>query len=247
MAPHKCLRKANSNQAAVLISIITPLFNEEECVGTFLESIKLLEGDFELILVDGGSTDNTMSEVQKQVSEFGEKVRILNAERGRAVQMNEGAKEAKGDILLFLHVDCVIPKDSLEMIERVIHRQNVVGGAFRLAFSSSDTMLRAVSIFGNLRTQITKTFFGDFGIFLRKDIFRRINGYNTAVLLEDVELCRRAKKHGRLTQIDGYILASPRKYLGKGKMRLTTLFILVCLFNELRLRPRLLTRRMTNG
>jgi GT2 family glycosyltransferase len=158
--------------------------------------------------------------------------------------MNRGAEEAGGKILLFLHVDCLIPKDSLNMIETRILNAGVVGGAFKQVFSNQDLFLRIVSVFGNLRSRLTSTFFGDYGIFLMKDVFRKIGGYDNVLFLEDVELCRKARQYGKLTQIDHYIFTSSRKYLREGRVRLTMIFIVVCLLNLLKCRPRFFVRYM---
>jgi rSAM/selenodomain-associated transferase 2 len=227
-----------------LISIITPLINEEAYVRPFLDNLRNLDGSFELIIVDGGSSDGTLDEVKKNITQFDNKVKLLRASAGRTVQMNRGAEEASGKILLFLHVDCLIPKDSLNVIETRILNGGVIGGAFKQVFSNQDLFLRIVSVFGNLRSRLTGTFFGDYGIFLMKDLFRRIGGYDDVLFLEDVELCRKARQYGKLTQIDRYIFTSSRKYLSEGKVRLTIIFILVCLLNLLKCRPRFFVRYM---
>ncbi|VVB87684.1 Glycosyl transferase family 2 [uncultured archaeon] len=225
-----------------MISIITPILNEEGYVRPFLIHLNKVQGDFELILVDGGSTDGTLKEVENCRNEFHGKLRLLIAERGRAIQMNKGAEAARGDILLFLHVDCFIQKDSLAIIEKEIYRNGIIGGGFRHAFYDSDLFLRLNSAFGNLRAGLTRIFFGDFGIFLRKDIFEKIGRYDNIPILEDVELCYKAKKYGKLRQIDRFIFTSPRRYLKHGKVRLTVVFILANLFNIVGLRPRFLIR-----
>lgn len=228
-----------------LISIITPLINERDCVKPFFEQLRSLNGDFELILVDGGSSDGTLEEAKKNIEEFSHATKLLEARFGRAAQMNRGAEEAEGDVLLFLHVDCLVPKDSLKLIETEISENGIIGGALRQTFSNSDFFLRFMSIFGNLRSQLTGTFFGDYGIFLRKEVFQKIGGYDNTPFLEDVELCRKAKRYGRLVQIDSYIFTSPRRYLSNGRLRTTIIFTVVCLLNFLRLRPRFFIKHMT--
>lgn len=225
-----------------MISIITPVLNEEGYVKQFLAHHGTLEGDFELIIVDGGSRDGTIGEIERYGGGFGNRLRLLEADRGRANQMNMGARNAQGDILLFLHVDCLIQKDSLRLIESVINERKVIGGGFMQAFSNPDMFLKIQSSFGNLRVRLTKTFYGDCGIFLRKDVFGEMEGFDNIPFLEDVELCRRAKKYGRLVRIDRYILTSPRRYLSKGRLRLTAAFVLACLFNIVGFRPGFLTR-----
>jgi len=229
-----------------MISIITPILNEEGYVRPFLIHLNKVHGDFELILVDGGSNDGTMKEVENCRNEFDRKLSLLRASRGRAIQMNKGAKVARGEILLFLHVDCFIQKDSLELIEKETRRKGIIGGGFRQAFYDADLFLKFNSVLGNLRVSLTKTFFGDYGIFLKKDIFERIGCYDDIPFLEDVELCRKAKKYGTLVRIDRFIFTSTRRYLSKGRIRLTVVFILACLFNIVGFRPRFFLRYISD-
>ncbi len=220
-----------------MISIIAPVFNEEKNIKSFLAHLDSLEGDFELILVDGGSDDRTIEEVRKWKDIFNHDLTILEAGRGRAIQMNKGAYATQGDILLFLHVDCFLEKDALTLIEKAIHEKNAIGGGFRQKFSNPDLFLNFGSAIGNLRVSMTRIFYGDYGIFMKKEVFRKIKGYDEIPFLEDVELCRKAKKQGRLIQINSCIVTSPRRYLKKGKVRLAAAFMLANLFNMVGWRP----------
>lgn len=221
-----------------MISIITPLLNEEENIRPFLAHLGTLKGDFELILVDGGSSDGTLWEVEQYAEGFGRSLTVLTSGRGRALQMNRGGDEAQGDLLLFLHVDCFLESDALVCIEKEMSKKTAIGGGFRQSFTESDVFLKLVSLFGNMRARLTKTFYGDYGIFLRRDSFHEMGGYPSLPFLEDVEICRKARKYGRLIQIDRTILTSPRRYLKKGRMRLTAAFVLAVVLNAAGFRPR---------
>ena len=223
-----------------MISIITPVLNEEKNIKPFLSNLGSLEGDFELILVDGGSRDNTVQVAQN--CRFTRRLIILESDRGRAIQMNKGAEMSEGDILLFLHADCSLKKDALTLIEKMIYERNAAGGAFRQAFSNPDFFLKFQSTFGNLCARQTGIFFGDYGIFLKKEVFQKAGGYDEIPFLEDVELCRKAKRYGRLIQIDRRIVTSPRRYLKKGKIKLALAFFLANLFNMIRWRPGFLSK-----
>ena len=225
-----------------MISIVTPLLNERGYVKPFLENLKLLDGDFELILVDGGSSDGTIREIENNLHKFPKNVKLFRTERSRANQMNRGAEEAIGNILLFLHIDSYIPNDSILLIEKNILDRKIVGGAFIHKFSNEDVFLRFLNIFGYLRSSMTKIFFGDYGIFLRKDIFWKIGGYDNILFLEDVELCRKAKKYGKLIQIKRNIITSPRRFIKEGKLKLTIVFVLANIMNNFGFRPKFLLR-----
>ncbi|UCG04360.1 MAG: TIGR04283 family arsenosugar biosynthesis glycosyltransferase, partial [Candidatus Heimdallarchaeota archaeon] len=224
------------------ISIITPVLNERENIKLFLDHVENLKGNFELILVDGGSTDGTLDEIKRLRGVFHHSLNVLSTSRGRGNQMNKGAEIAKGDILLFLHVDSHLDGESLNIIEKKIKDGRIIGGGFMHSFSDPDVFLKLNSAFGNLRARATKIFFGDFGIFIRRDVFERIGGYDDIIILEDVELCKKAKRYGKLEQIESLIVTSPRRYLSKGKIRLTAFFIMAVLFNMVGLRPRFLCK-----
>jgi rSAM/selenodomain-associated transferase 2 len=225
-----------------MISIITPVLNEKENIRRFFEHVNGLESDFELILVDGGSSDGTLGEIEREKEGFSQPLTVLSSPRGRSLQMNRGAKGAKGDILLFLHVDTKIEKDSLNIIERKTSEEGIIGGGFIQSYQNPDTFLKITSAFGNLRARATKIFFGDFGIFIKKDIFDRMGGYEEISFLEDVQLCKKAKHYGDLVQIERDIITSPRRYENKGRLRLTAFFTLAVLLNMVGLRPRFLYR-----
>lgn len=225
-----------------MISIITPVLNEKENIRIYFDHIDGLNGDFELILVDGGSSDGTLDEIEKVKKEFHHPLTIVSSLQGRGLQMNKGAKAAKGDILLFLHIDSKIEADSLYIIKKRISEDDIIGGGFTHSFSDPDTFLKLTSAFGNFRARATKIFFGDFGIFIKKDIFDSMGGYEEIPFLEDVELCRKAKKYGKLDQIDRLIITSPRRYLKKGRIRLTAFFTLAVFLNIVGLRPKFLYR-----
>lgn len=156
--------------------------------------------------------------------------------------MNRGAEEAKGEILLFLHSDCQIPRDALKFIEEAVWKQHAIGGGFKHSFSYSDIFLRVLSGFGNFRSRLTEIFHGDYGIFLRRDVFRKIGGFDEVSFLEDVELCKKAKKYGRLSQIDRYILASPRRFLADGEISVTVAYGVVHGFDLFGFRPSFLKK-----
>ena len=222
-----------------MISIITPILNEEEFISSFLIHLRKIKGDFEIILVDGGSSDHTINCIKKFKKKFSsKKLIVLITKPGRGIQMNEGASRANGDILLFLHVDCAIQADSIERIEAKINSGDIIGGGFKQYFSEPDLFFKIISIFGNQRAKITNTFFGDYGIFIRKDIFKKVDAFDEIAYLEDVEFCKKIKKYGNLEQIDCNIITSKRRYLSKGRLKVTLVFILASALNIFGFRPK---------
>lgn len=225
-----------------MISIITPVLNEEKNIAPFLFHLNQIDGDFELILVDGGSSDNTLGKIKKHRNKFNRELKILSESPGRGHQMNKGVEASKGDILLFLHVDSTIEKDAVIAIEKEIKKEKIIGGCLTQTFSDSDNFLRLASIFGNLRARITKIFFGDCGIFVRKDIFEKVGGYDEIIFLEDVEFSKKLMKTGKIIQLDNNISTSPRRYLIHGKIKLTIIFTLAFLLNMIGNRPKFLIK-----
>jgi rSAM/selenodomain-associated transferase 2 len=223
-----------------MISIITPVLNEEENIRRFMDHVNGLDGEFELILIDGGSSDGTMEEIEKERQDFSHHIKVLESERGRGLQMNRGTREANGDIFLFLHVDSEIERDSLKVIEQRIYEDGIIGGGFFHSFQNPDAFLRFSSAFGNSQARLTRIFYGDFGIFIRRDVFEKMGGYQEIPFLEDVELCRSAKKFGEMVQIDRLIATSPRRYEKKGKFELTAFFAMALIFNIIGWRPQFL-------
>ncbi|WP_317065065.1 TIGR04283 family arsenosugar biosynthesis glycosyltransferase [Methanoculleus caldifontis] len=221
-----------------MLSIVTPVLNEEENVPAFLAHIEALEGPLELIVVDGGSTDGTCAALRAAAGSFSRRIAVLSSPAGRAIQMNAGARHATGTVLLFLHADCRIAPDAPGAIGRALEEDGVIGGGFRHAFESRDPLLSLTSWFGNLLAARTQTFFGDFGIFIKKEAFFAIGGYEPLPYLEDVEFSRAARRYGRLVLADRPIGVSPRRYLEVGKYRLSAVYILVMLLNVAGIRPK---------
>jgi len=229
-----------------MISIITPVLNESGIIKPFFEHLNSLSGKFELILVDGGSSDTTINEINRERKSFKKKLTVVKTYQGRGNQMNKGAVVAKSDILLFLHIDCKIEKETIPIIEKEIRENKIIGGGLYQEFLESDDFLKLASNFGNFRSRITKIFFGDCGIFVRKDIFELTAGYDNIVFLEDVEFCKKVKKFGKLKQINCKIFSSPRRYVKIGKIKISIIFTLSYLLNSFGFRPKFFIEYIVN-
>jgi rSAM/selenodomain-associated transferase 2 len=166
------------------ISIIIPVFNDSHALAALLPS--LANSSAEIIVVDGGSTKLP----QELVEQYG--ARLVTSAAGRATQMNVGAKQATGDVLLFLHADSQLP-DSFESAIQSGMEAGREWGRFDVQLSGQHPMLRVVEWMMNQRSRLTGVCTGDQGIFLTKHAFENVGGYPEIPLMEDIELSVRLK------------------------------------------------------
>ncbi|MDK2918200.1 MAG: hypothetical protein PWQ37_933 [Candidatus Petromonas sp.] len=200
-----------------MVSIIIPVLNEEKKIKGLLEQVDTLQGDKEIIVVDGGSEDQTVDIASKYA-------KVIHSKKGRAKQMNRGAEEAKGDILWFVHSDSILNIDSLKNIEMAIS-QGYIGGGMSLYFYDYDTLfMRFVSKTSNLRAKYLGLYFGDQGIFVKKDIFFKLGGYPDIELMEDWELSKKLTKIGKMKMLKTKIGTSARRFKEWGQLK-TLLFM----------------------
>lgn len=167
-----------------MISIIVPVLNEAKVIGSLLEHLLGLEGEHEVIVVDGGSSDDTTAIASRYV-------RVISSERGRARQMNAGARKARGEVLLFLHADCHLPPGAIRGIEAALADPACVGGCFSLSLNEDGLIYELISFFSSLRMRLTGRITGDEGIFVRRKIFAWMGGYREIALMEDWDFSRR--------------------------------------------------------
>jgi uncharacterized protein len=191
------------------ISVIVPTLNEQEHLPATLARVALAAGD-ELIVVDGGSLDNTVA-IARQFTPC-----VLLSSPGRARQMNYGARQACGDVLLFLHADTLLPPQGLEAVRTVMQAPHLVGGAFRLAFTPSTPALRVIAWGANVRTRLGKLPYGDQALFVRRSIFEALGGYAHVPFMEDVQLIQTLRQRGALAIVPQAVHTSGRRWLHDG-------------------------------
>ena len=199
-----------------MVSVIIPVLNEERVLAATLRSMAAARGTFEVLVVDGGSTDATTG----VAANFNSTCRVLHASRGRAAQMNAGAGAARGDILLFLHADVRFHSDGILAIERAMADASVLGGNFRVRFAGGGYPLasRLFTAINHHRRRVG-IFYGDSGIFVRRAVFQRLEGFAPLPLMEDYEFARRLWKEGRLAHLGEELEVSSRRWENHGVWR----------------------------
>ncbi len=218
------------------ITIVMPVLNEEIVLGDTLSSLGMSDRE-ELIVVDGGSTDNTASIART----FTDKVYVTK--RGRGHQMNIGAENAHGEILLFLHADCKLPQNGFSVIRERLKDSTISAGAFDLSIEHPKLHFRVIEFGANLRSRVTAVPYGDQGLFMRREVFERSGGFADIPLMEDIDISRRLKKMGRIIFIRPPIKTSPRRWIKEGPV-FTTLrdWTISCSFAFLKIPPHKLTK-----
>lgn len=198
------------------ISIIVPVLNEEEVLTKNSSHFNELKRNGEVIFVDGGSSDKTI-EIASQLG------RVLRSKKGRALQMNSGAKETGGDVLLFLHADCFLERSAIPKACESV-KKGAVGGCFTQRLDNEMPMYRKIEYKGNKRAKLTKIFSGDQGIFVRKDVFFGLGGFPEVPVLEDILFSKMLRKAGRVEVLDDKIYVSARRWQKEGVFKTNILY-----------------------
>ncbi len=201
------------------LSVIIPVLNEREQLPQTVAALKALSAAPEIIIVDGGSSDGTRAWLTAQKD-----IVVIDAARGRGLQQNAGAKAATGDVLWFLHGDCVVPVNGLAILQQALLHPQIVGGAFLIRFAEQQpSSLKVIAKGINARTIVTKTATGDQGIFVRREVYATLEGFADWPLFEDVDFVTRLKQYGQFVIMREPITISARRYLTNGPWRTTFL------------------------
>ncbi|KFL34904.1 hypothetical protein JU57_02735 [Sulfurospirillum sp. SCADC] len=197
------------------MSVIIPVYHEEETLIHTLSHLKAMAKtqNYEIIVVD---THEKTTVERLHVSS----VRVAFSSKGRSTQMNEGAQKARGEMLLFLHADTLLPYHWDQKIENALHVTKA--GAFSLGINTSHLGLFCIETLANLRTHITKIPYGDQAHFFQASFFRTLGGYAHIALMEDVEIMKRLKKRDHtITLLKSKVLTSPRRWHKEGILYVT--------------------------
>jgi rSAM/selenodomain-associated transferase 2 len=190
------------------ISVIIPALNEAR---ELPETIRRATGAFEIIIVDAGSEDGTAD--LKDVT-------VIQAARGRAAQMNAGARVATGEVFLFVHADTWLAASAFDSINTALGDARVVGGAFERRFRTTSVFLRVTCALAALRNHAIGWHLGDQAMFCRSEIFRELGGFANMRAFEDVDFSRRLGRKGRLVTLRPAVLTSARRF-AEGPMKRT--------------------------
>ena len=172
-----------------MISVVIPTLDSRETAGA---AIRSAPPGAEVIVVDGGSGDDTAAEAARAGA------RVEVSPRGRAIQMNHGARAARGDVLVFLHADCRLPDDAGEQIRTVLGQPGVAGGWFPQRIETPGILYRLGARGSNRRARLLRLPYGDQAIFTRRKTFLEAGGFPEDPIMEDAGLARRLRRIGRL-------------------------------------------------
>ena len=218
------------------ISVIIPAINEADNIANTIESIG--PGDKkEVIVVDGGSNDDTVG-IAKSLG-----TRVITSAPPRARQMNQGAAEATGDVLLFLHADTRMPERFEEFVLNSFKQPGTVAGAFELRIDSDIPALRLIERLANWRSRCLKTPYGDQAIFILSRVFHQVGGFPDIAIMEDFELIRRLRKQGEIATLPVPVSTSPRRWQNLGILKTTLINQLVIATYFMGVAPEVIARR----
>ena len=196
-----------------LLSLILPVLNEATTVVAQLTKLQVLRArGAELLVVDGGSNDGTAALAAAGAD------RLLDAPRGRALQMNAGARASRGDVLLFVHADTTLPPDAEALIRAAI-AGGAVWGRFDVSIDGRHPLLPLVAAMMNWRSRLTGIATGDQAMFVRRDAFLAVGAFPEVALMEDIALSRRLKAVARPACLRARVRTSGRRWEQHGVLR----------------------------
>ena len=202
------------------VSIVVPVLDEERELPALLDHLGALDGDPEVIVADGGSSDATLEIARRHpLAPI-----VVAASRGRATQMNAGAERASGELLVFLHADTRLPPDACRRLVRV--PRSVAGGNFALRFDGGDCFAAVLGAWYAVQRRLG-VYYGDSAIWLRRPAFDELGGFRPLAIMEDHDLAGRLGRHGRTACLPGPAVTSGRRWRALGVPRTVLAWVTV--------------------
>lgn len=216
------------------LSVIIPTLNEEARVGETISSARA-PSVAQIVVADGGSSDGTVARARSL------QVEVVVGARGRAAQMNAGARAAHGDVLLFLHADTCLPPDFDATILHAVADARVVGGRFDVSLQPSSPLLWLTGELINIRSRLSRIATGDQAIFVRRETFEHMGGFPEIPLMEDISFTKALKRQGSIACLRDRVVTSSRRWRADGVVRTVLLmwslrFLYFCGVSPQRLR-----------
>ena len=205
-----------------LVSVIVPVLNEAADLPDLLDHLAALEGRFELIVADGGSSDAGAELAESHAL----RPRVVRTERGRARQMNAAADVAAGELLLFLHADTRLPTAAYAALAAAERDARVLGGNFALAFAGGDRFSRVLAAWYGIQRR-AGIYYGDSAIWVRRSVFRALGGFRALPIMEDYDFVRRLERRGRTACLPGPAVTSARRWRSLGIPRTVLSWVVI--------------------
>ena len=199
---------------APTLSIVMPVLNEAAGMGAALQALAPLRArSTQLMVADGGSSDATVALAHAAGAT------VVAAPRGRALQMNAGAEQARAGVLLFLHADTLLPENADQLIAQALADGQAVWGRFDVHITGQSRMLRVVAAFMNFRSRWSGMATGDQAIFMTRAAFDAIGGFPTQPLMEDIEISKRLRQLSHPACLRAKVRTSGRRWETRGVWR----------------------------
>ena len=199
------------------LTVIMPVLNEAGGMAAALAALApLINNGAQVIVADGGSTDAT---VRIALANQSPAIKVITASKGRALQMNAGAAQATGKVLLFLHADTVLPPDADVLVQAALAAGVHVWGRFDVRIEGKSRWLPVVAVLMNLRSRLTGIATGDQAVFMTRSAFAALEGYALQPLMEDIDISRRLLKLSPPACLRAKVVTSGRRWESRGVWR----------------------------
>jgi rSAM/selenodomain-associated transferase 2 len=189
------------------------MLNEAAAIASTLIALRRGAPDAEIVVVDGGSIDASVAQARPLCDA------LIVASRGRARQMNAGARVSHGDAIAFVHADTIVPPTFAADIAAALSESAVVGGRFDVKLDDDALPYRIIGAMISLRSRISRTGTGDQAIFVRRAVFDRLGGFPELELCEDLDFSRSMKRAGRVACLRTRVTTSARRWNRDGVAR----------------------------